>query len=138
MNDAHRDLLPRELALAFALLHKRGLGVTVGTASGLVIFAATFMYLWRSSTFPFDIELLAQYFFGYRATWWGAFLVATLLSSVWAHEFGLAKDELLDHRLHGLLLFPLLLALVRTRRELLLVVLVVVSAHGCVTSAGAS
>ena len=74
MTHPEQDRLPRELALAFAPLHKRALGVAVGTATGLVVFAATLMYLWRSSVFPFDIELLAQYFFGYRATWWGAFV----------------------------------------------------------------
>ncbi len=74
MNPAPDNRLPNRLALAFAPLHKRALGVAVGTASGLVLFAATTMYLLRSSVYPFDIELLAQYFFGYRATWWGAFV----------------------------------------------------------------
>lgn len=74
MIEADKNELPPSLALAFAPLHKRALGVAVGTASGLILFAATLMYLLRSSTFPFDIELLAQYFFGYRATWWGAFV----------------------------------------------------------------
>jgi hypothetical protein len=64
------------------------------------------------------------------SAWWGAYVAATLLASLWAFDFGLALTTLLGGRLQTLLLFALLLVLVRTRRQLMLVVLVFSAGYG--------
>ena len=74
MNPVEQDRLPTELALAFAPLHKRALGMAIGLATGMILFLATLVYLARSHVFPFDIELLGQYFYGYSASVPGAFV----------------------------------------------------------------
>jgi hypothetical protein len=64
---------PAPLALAFAPIHKRALGVAAGTAFGLLIFAITvFHVVFR----PVDtgVTLLSQYFYGYELSWKGAFV----------------------------------------------------------------
>jgi hypothetical protein len=67
--------LPPEETLAFLPLHKRALGMAVGTASGLTVFAATAMYLLRQPVEPaFRLDLLAEYFYGYTVSWSGAFV----------------------------------------------------------------
>jgi hypothetical protein len=68
------ERLPPELALAFAPVHKRAFGVAVGAASGLVVFAATAVYLLRGGHEPLNLALLAEYFYGYTVSWRGAFV----------------------------------------------------------------
>lgn len=66
--------VPRELALAFAPLHKRAFGMAVGVASGGAFFLLTAVYLVRSPATGFDLKLLAEYFAGYTVSWPGAFV----------------------------------------------------------------
>ena len=66
--------LPPELVLAFAPLHKGAFGVAVGTASGLLVFAATAVYLLRGGHGPLNLGLLAEYFYGYTVSWRGAII----------------------------------------------------------------
>lgn len=69
------DALPPELALAFRPLHKRALGMAVGLASGLTLFAVTAMGILRSGhpDMP-DLALLRHFFAGYEVSWRGAFI----------------------------------------------------------------
>jgi hypothetical protein len=79
---AEREIEP-ELELAFAPLHKRCLGIAVGAALGLVVFAATLLHLARSPGEPYPLVLLEQYFPGYSVSLAGAFV-----GLLWAFWFG--------------------------------------------------
>lgn len=69
------DAVKRVLAQAFAPMHKRALGVAVGSTVALAVFALTaFHVIAQSADLP--IGLLAQYFYGYDITWRGAFVGA--------------------------------------------------------------
>jgi hypothetical protein len=72
-----------ELELAFAPLHKRCLGVAVGTALGLVVFAFTAIHVLRSPGEPYPLVLLQQYFPRYEVTWTGA-----VIGAFWAFWLG--------------------------------------------------
>ena len=68
--------IPSALALAFAPLHKSALGMAIGSACGLVVFAVTVMHL-LCNPGPgeaLNLGLLRQYFYGYTVTWGGAFI----------------------------------------------------------------
>ena len=67
--------LPRELALAFAPLHKAAFGAAIGIASALLIFLLTAYTLLRHLD-PGGLALLSQYFRGYSVSWGGAFVGA--------------------------------------------------------------
>lgn len=64
--------LAGRLELAFLPLHKRALGVATGTAAGLVVFLVTGVYLLRDPSPGIELELLAQYFYGYDVSLRGA------------------------------------------------------------------
>lgn len=65
---------PDELTYAFAPIHKRALGVAVGTVFGGFLFVVTaFHVIMRPADGP-PLELLAQYFYGYTVTWAGALI----------------------------------------------------------------
>lgn len=66
------DLIPPRLALAFAPLHKRALGIAVGTASGLLLFTLTAVAMLRPSGDAAFLSLLSEYFYGYTVSWPGA------------------------------------------------------------------
>jgi hypothetical protein len=61
------------LRLAFAPVHKRALGVAVGTACGLILFALTIFHVVLQPR-GLELGLLAQYFYGYEVSWKGAFI----------------------------------------------------------------
>jgi hypothetical protein len=64
--------LPPSVALAFAPVHKRALGVAVGLVCGFLIAAVTvFHVVLRPAEGP-SVELLSQYFYGYTVSWPGA------------------------------------------------------------------
>ncbi len=70
------DPLPARLLLAVAPLHKRALGMAVGTVCGLVVLLLTvFHLLVRPSPAP-DLALLREYFYGYQVSWTGALIGA--------------------------------------------------------------
>jgi len=71
---ARDDVLPHALALAFAPLHKRAFGVAVGAAAGLAFFVLTVVHILAQPRGALPLELLGEYFYGYRATWSGAFV----------------------------------------------------------------
>ena len=68
--------LPREIALAFAPLHKRAFGMALGLACALAMAFVTTMPLIRTQP-QIDLTLLNEYFYGYTMSWAGV-LVATL------------------------------------------------------------
>lgn len=68
------ESLPAPLALAFAPLHKRALGLATGLACGLLIFLATAITLVREGGQQVNLWLLGNYFAGYTQTWAGAFI----------------------------------------------------------------
>lgn len=72
-----------ELALAFAPLHKRCLGLAVGAAFAVLTFAATALHLLRSPDSVYPLVLLEQYFLGYTVSWGGA-----VLGALWSFWLG--------------------------------------------------
>ncbi len=73
--------LPPSLVLAFAPLHKRAFGVALGSAAGIVFFAATAIVILRDA--DVSLYLLAQYFYGYTVSWGGA-----LVALIWGFVVG--------------------------------------------------
>ncbi len=70
------EALPARLLLAVAPLHKRALGIAVGTVCGLIVALVTvFHVLVRPSPAP-DPALLKEYFYGYEVSWVGALVGA--------------------------------------------------------------
>ena len=68
--------LPPQLALAFAPVHKRALGLAVGLTVALVLFALTAFHVIGNPGQAPQVELLSQYFYGYEVSWRGAFIGA--------------------------------------------------------------
>jgi hypothetical protein len=67
------DDLPRAVAMAFAPMHKRALGIAVGMTVGVLLSAITiFHVLVPSTAIELNVELLSQYFYGYEVSWRGA------------------------------------------------------------------
>ena len=66
--------IERALALAFAPLHKRAFGIAIGSAVGILIFAATAVQYVRGPIDGPGLWLLREYFFGYDVSWRGAFV----------------------------------------------------------------
>lgn len=64
--------LTDELDLAFTPLHKRCLGVAVGSVLGLLIFAVTLLHMGRSPDEVYPLVLLEQFFIGYSVSFTGA------------------------------------------------------------------
>ena len=60
--------LETELAVAFAPLHKRCLGVAFGLVLGTLIAAATLLHMLRSPGEPYPLVLLQQYLVGYTVS----------------------------------------------------------------------
>lgn len=63
------------LARAFAPMHKRVLGVSVGLTAALLIFLLTAFHIIARPN-GLAIEPLSAFFYGYEVTWRGAFIGA--------------------------------------------------------------
>lgn len=75
--DAEDVEVPPQLLLAFAPLHKRALGLALGTACALIVFAVTAVnLLFVRPRDALNLYLLGQYFYGYTVSWGGAFIGA--------------------------------------------------------------
>jgi hypothetical protein len=72
MSDPSPSELPVELQLAFLPIHKRAFGMAVGTASGLLVFLLTAVYVVRRPDPGFQLSVLSEYFYGYTVSWAGA------------------------------------------------------------------
>lgn len=121
---SNRRVTPLELettiARAFAPLNKRALGIALGVALASVIVVLTIMSLMLDSERKFPLDLLGQFFFGYRvsvagvaigAVWgfvtgfcWGWFLAfaRNLILSLWLLYVRVRADmatsrDVLDH-----------------------------------------
>jgi hypothetical protein len=68
--------LQAALTQAFAPMHKRALGVAVGLTAGAGVFLLTAFHIVLASPEAANIELLSQYFYGYRVDWPGALVGA--------------------------------------------------------------
>lgn len=68
--------LERELTLAFAPLHKRAFGMAIGMTAALVVFLATLGAMLLPNSGRLNLNLLAQYFYGYSVSVPGAFIGA--------------------------------------------------------------
>jgi len=65
------------LTWKIAPMHKRALGMAVGMTAGACVFLLTALHLLVfTSADTRNIELLAQYFYGYQVDWLGAFIGA--------------------------------------------------------------
>jgi hypothetical protein len=84
---ADGDPIERSLRRAFAPFHKRALGVASGIVAALMVFAVTMFHVVAAPPGAPNIELLAQYFYGYEVTWRGA-LVGAWWSFVMAFVAG--------------------------------------------------
>ncbi len=81
MTSARRSDIPalEAIAFAFAPLHKRRFGISVGVATGLLVLLLTVVDLLVEGggvpTDPtFSLDLLGAYFAGYSVTWTGALI----------------------------------------------------------------
>ena len=70
------DPIERTLRRAFSPYHKRALGVASGIVVALAVFTVTVFHVVAAPPGALNIELLAQYFYGYDVTWRGAFVGA--------------------------------------------------------------
>lgn len=76
--------LPLSVALAFSPIHKRALGIAVGSAAGLLVAALTlFHVLLPRASDSVNLMLLAEYFYGYTVSWTGV-----LVGFAWAAFVG--------------------------------------------------
>ena len=66
--------IPQSLGLAFAPLHKRALGIAVGTACGLAIAVVTILFIATGRPDTINLGLLNQFFWGYTPTWPGVLI----------------------------------------------------------------
>ena len=75
MNDPQQPVND-PVALAFAPMHKLGMGAGVAVAAAIAVFAATAIPLLQGGPSEHWLELLAAYFRGYEMSWKGAFIGA--------------------------------------------------------------
>ena len=61
---------------AIAPLHRSALGAAVGATAGAGVLLLTAFHIVFDPPHAANIELLSQFFFGYRVTWTGAFIGA--------------------------------------------------------------
>lgn len=90
------------VVLAFAPLHKLGMGAGMAVAAALVVFAATVVPLLRGSPSDHWIELLGAYFSGYDLSWKGAFIGAAwagFAGFVLGWFFAFCRNALMGFRL---------------------------------------
>lgn len=103
--------LPNEVALAFAPLHKRALGVACGLVGGLLVAAATAFTVAFLEGEQTLIHLLGVYFAGYEVSW-GGVLVGAFWGFVTCFVFGWFAAFMRN------LVLATLLFIARTREEL--------------------
>lgn len=77
--------LQRQLALAFAPLDKRALGIAMGLTVALLVALATALSIMLDPQQRFPLYLLQQYFYGYALTWPGA-----IIGAWWGFVMGFA------------------------------------------------
>jgi hypothetical protein len=68
---SNEEQVPKQLLLVFQPLHKRAMGVAVGTVTGLLVLLATLVMMLQGGT-GYPLSLLGEYFFGYTVSPVGA------------------------------------------------------------------
>lgn len=96
------------VALAFAPAHKRAMGIAIGVVAALACFVTTAVPLLRGRPAELELELLAQYFYGYDVTWRGA-----LLGALWAGFVGFIMGWFFAFLRNALLAFRLVVLTAR-------------------------
>jgi hypothetical protein len=99
-----------ELLLAFAPVHKRALGIAMGTALAVLVAAVTVAGLVLDGEGRVPLALLGQYFAGYSVTWTGA-----LIGAAWAFFVGFVAGWFLAFARN--LAVAIWIFVVRTRAE---------------------
>lgn len=75
--------LESQFELAFAPLHKRCLGLAVGSVVALLVALATVSSHLRAPENPYPLNLLSNFFLGYEVSWLGA-----LVGAFWGFWLG--------------------------------------------------
>lgn len=101
----------RQLRLAFAPIHKRALGLALGTGVGLSIALLTLVDLLMDREGMVPLSLLAQYFAGYEESWRGV-----VIGGFWGFVAGAVAGWFLAFCRN--LFLGLWLLVVRSRNEL--------------------
>jgi len=70
------DPVEWRLRRSFAPLHKRALGLASGIAAALGVFLVTAFHVMVAPDSTVNLNLLAEYFYGYDVSWRGAFVGA--------------------------------------------------------------
>lgn len=76
---SHTAYPETRITLAFAPAHKSAMGIAIATVAALSCFLLTAIALVRGRPEALQLELLANYFYGYEFTWRGA-----LIGAAWA------------------------------------------------------
>ena len=85
----------RQLLSAFAPLHRSALGIACGVVLGGLLFGATVISVLHGSFPAPNLNLLAQFFWGYSVSWRGAFIGLAwgwLVGFVLGYGFALARN----------------------------------------------
>lgn len=98
------DSSPDPLVQAFAPAHKRAMGLAIATAAALATFLLTAVPLVRGRPPELMLELLDNYFYGYRVSWTGA-----VIGAAWAGLAGFVAGWLLALLRNALLALRLVL-----------------------------
>jgi len=75
--------LAGQLALAFAPLDKRALGIGVGVAFALLVFTVTILGILVDPGHSFPLDLLNHFFYGFRVS-----IVGAMVGAAWAFVTG--------------------------------------------------
>jgi hypothetical protein len=85
----------RHLLSAFAPLHRSALAIACGVVSGALLLGATVISILRGLFPAPNLNLLAQFFWGYSVTWQGAFvgfIWGWAVGFVLGYAFALARN----------------------------------------------
>ena len=111
-DETRESTLPLSVALAFSPIHKRAIGIAIGSAAGLMVAALTlFHVLVPGASESVNLMLLAEYFYGYTVSWSGS-----LVGFAWAAFVGFVGGWFLAFSRN--LILAMMVFVGRTRAEL--------------------
>ncbi|MDX2260936.1 MAG: hypothetical protein SFU84_04465 [Gemmatimonadales bacterium] len=100
------------IALAFAPAHKAAMGLAIGMTAAACCFLLTAVPLLRGRPPELQLELLANYFYGYDVTWGGA-----VVGAAWAGFTGFVMGWFFAFLRNALLAFKLLVLTARAELD---------------------